>query len=589
MEPLLEVSDLVVKYRTERGETSAVDGVDLTINRGEIVGIAGESGCGKTTMATSLLRLIRPPGYITGGKAMFSPTKGAPVDLLAADERTLRVLRWTNLAYLPQGSMNSLNPVMKVEDQFVDVMSLHLKEDHAALKARTADLLVQVGLDANVAAMYAHELSGGMKQRVIMALSVALQPDLLVADEPTTALDVTIQRVVIQNLAELRDRFGLALMIITHDMGVHAQLVDRVCVMYRGKIVEDGNVRQVFKDPQNEYTARLIRSVPTLDVGQRVAPVKVARPSGGKVKEFGVEGVTQLFPGSAGTRLRAVNNVSFMLKSEPAEIISLVGASGSGKSTIARILLGLQKPTSGQATYQGKRINRLSRAEYNEFRKDVQPVFQDPYSIFNPFYRVDRVFWKAIKKFKLAKGRAEGLEKITASLVAVNLDPDAVLGRFPHHLSGGQRQRLMLARVHMLRPSFIVADEPVSMLDAQVRKNFLDLLAEFKERYGMTTLFITHDLSTVAYLGGRMMTMFHGRIVEEGPVSEVLTNPVHDYTRLLVASVPIPDPDKRWEDRIELVNGRPILVPGPTRAHAAAEPAPVELTPPLDTEQTIRS
>jgi peptide/nickel transport system ATP-binding protein len=568
MAPLLEVTDLVVKYRTDRGETAAVDGVDLTINRGEIVGIAGESGCGKTTMATSLLRLIRPPGYITGGKAIFRPANGEPVDLLAADERKLRVLRWTNLAYLPQGSMNSLNPVMKVEDQFIDVMSLHLKEDRAALKARTAELLVQVGLDADVAGMYAHELSGGMKQRVITALSVALAPDLLVADEPTTALDVTIQRVVIQNLAELRDRFGLALMIITHDMGVHAQLVDRVCVMYRGKIVEDGAVRQVFKDPENEYTARLIRSVPTLDVGQRVVKSAPTNLSDGKIREFGVVGVTQLFPGRAGTRLRAVNNVSFMLNSEPAEIISLVGASGSGKSTIARILLGLQKPTSGEATYQGKSINKLSRAEYNEFRKDVQPVFQDPYSIFNPFYRVDRVFWKAIKKFKLAKGRAAGLAKITASLEAVNLDPDAVLGRFPHHLSGGQRQRLMLARVHMLRPSFIVADEPVSMLDAQVRRNFLDVLAEFKERYGMTTLFITHDLSTVAYLGGRMMTMFHGRIVEEGPVSEVLTNPSHSYTRLLVASVPIPDPDKRWEDRIELVNGRPILVPGPAKAHA---------------------
>jgi ABC-type glutathione transport system ATPase component len=455
--------------------------------------------------------------------------------------------------------MNSLNPVMKVEEQFIDVMELHLKEDRKALKERTRELLVAVGLDPAVAGMYAHELSGGMKQRVITALSVALQPDLLVADEPTTALDVTIQRVVLQNLAELRDRFGLTVMIITHDMGVHAQLVDRVAVMYQGRIVEDGPVRQIFKNPQDEYTARLIRSIPTLAPGQRTTSHSPA--PAGDAKEFGINGVSQLFPGRAGTRLRAVNDVSFTLHSDPAEIVSLVGASGSGKSTVARIMLGLQKPTAGEVTYCGKRINKMSRRDFDEFRRDVQPVFQDPYSIFNPFYRVDRVFWKAIKKFKLARGREAGLKRIRESLEVVNLDPDRVLGRFPHQLSGGQRQRLMLARVHLLRPSFIIADEPVSMLDAQVRRNFLDVLASFKEEFGMTTLFITHDLSTVAYLGGRMLTMFQGRIIEDGPAAQVLAHPSQEYTKLLVASVPEPDPDKRWEDRVELVNGRPRLVP----------------------------
>jgi ABC-type oligopeptide transport system ATPase subunit len=281
------------------------------------------------------------------------------------------------------------------------------------------------------------------------------------------------------------------------------------------------------------------------------------------VKEIRLEHVTQVFPGRAGTKVLAVNDVSFVLRSEPARIVSLVGASGSGKSTIARIILALQRPTSGTVTYNGRDVFRLSRGEHGAFRSDVQPVFQDPYSIFNPFYRVDRVFWKAIKKFGLARGRSEGLGRIERSLEAVSLRPGDVLGRYPHQLSGGQRQRLMLARVHMLQPSFIIADEPVSMLDAQVRKNFLDVLLGFQERYAMTTLFITHDLSTVAYLGGEMMTMFQGRIVERGPVETVLTNPTHDYTKLLLASVPVPDPDRRWTDRIELVDGEPRVAASP--------------------------
>jgi peptide/nickel transport system ATP-binding protein len=569
--PILEVSDLTVRYKTVSGDSTAVDHIDLTVNRGEILGIAGESGCGKTTLASSVLRLLRPPGYIAGGAAKFYVGTGGPIDLVKADERQLRTVRWNHLAYLPQGSMNSLNPVMKVQDQFLDVMQLHLTNmDQKQLAAMVPELLTQVGLDPAVARMYAHELSGGMKQRVIMALAVALHPDLLIADEPTTALDVTIQRVVIQNLAELREKFGLTMVVITHDMGVHAQLVDRVAMMYQGKVVEVGDVRQMFKAPAHEYTTQLISSIPTLEVGQgrKVSAAASMSPSG-EPKLIGLENVTQIFPGRAGTKLRAVNNVSFELRSQPAEIISLVGASGSGKSTVARILLRLQKPTAGRATYGGKDISKLSRSEYRAFRADVQPVFQDPYSIFNPVYKVDRIFWKVIKKFKLARKKSDGLEIIRASLEAVKLDPNYVLGRYPHQLSGGQRQRLMLARVHMLRPSFIIADEPVSMLDAHVRQAFLEVLKDFREQYHMTTLFISHDLSTVAYLGGEMMTMYHGQIVERGPVEKLLSNPEHDYTKLLVASVPVADPDKRWQDRVELVNGRPRLVAAPSAGSAA--------------------
>ncbi|HEX4215241.1 MAG TPA: ATP-binding cassette domain-containing protein [Candidatus Dormibacteraeota bacterium] len=281
----------------------------------------------------------------------------------------------------------------------------------------------------------------------------------------------------------------------------------------------------------------------------------------GGVKELKLSHVTQIFPGRGGSRVIAVRDVSFDLSSHPPRIVCLVGASGSGKSTIARILLALQRPTAGSVTYQGKDIFHLSRREQDGFRRDVQPVFQDPYSIFNPVYLVDRVFWKAIHKFGLAKTREQGLELIERSLQAVRLNPGAVLGHYAHQLSGGQRQRVMLARVHMLRPSFIIADEPVSMLDAQVRRSFLDLLIEFQDLYGMTTLFITHDLSTVAYVGGEMKTIFHGSIVEEGTVEQVMTHPTHPYTKLLLASVPVPDPDQRWTDRVELVDGTPRIVP----------------------------
>ncbi|GAA0929605.1 ABC transporter ATP-binding protein [Kribbella koreensis] len=269
-------------------------------------------------------------------------------------------------------------------------------------------------------------------------------------------------------------------------------------------------------------------------------------------KVIELRGVQQRFHarGTPDGYLTAVADASFRLDAHPPQVVSLVGQSGSGKSTIARNILGLQKPTDGTITYGGKDIFKLSRSEYDDYRRNVQPVFQDPYSIFNPFYRVDRVLWKAVKKFSLATTREAGLALIEESLRAVSLDPDRVLGRYPHQLSGGQRQRIMLARIHMLRPAFVIADEPVSMLDAQIRKMFLDILLDFQRAHGMTTLFITHDLSTVYYLGGQVMVINKGEIVERGPVTEVMHTPTHPYTRLLLDSIPQPDPDARWTTRI---------------------------------------
>ncbi|WP_328325023.1 ABC transporter ATP-binding protein [Kribbella sp. NBC_00382] len=271
-------------------------------------------------------------------------------------------------------------------------------------------------------------------------------------------------------------------------------------------------------------------------------------------KVIELRGVQQRFHarGTPDGYLTAVEDASFRLDAHPPQVVSLVGQSGSGKSTIARNILGLQKPTAGTITYGGKDIFKLNRSEYDEYRRNVQPVFQDPYSIFNPFYRVDRVLWKAVKKFSLATTREAGLALIEESLRAVSLDPDRVLGRYPHQLSGGQRQRIMLARIHMLRPAFVIADEPVSMLDAQIRKMFLDILLDFQRAHGMTTLFITHDLSTVYYLGGQVMVINKGEIVERGPVTEVMHTPTHPYTRLLLDSIPQPDPDARWTTRINV-------------------------------------
>jgi peptide/nickel transport system ATP-binding protein len=273
-------------------------------------------------------------------------------------------------------------------------------------------------------------------------------------------------------------------------------------------------------------------------------------------KIIALNNVTQVFRGAAmrsmGGEFHAVDDVSFDLESEPPQIVSLVGQSGSGKSTIARIILGLQKPSSGSVTYNGKDIYKLSRQEYDVYRKDVQPVFQDPYSIFNPFYRVDRIFWTAMSKFKLASSKQEGLAKIEESLHAVDLRPEDVLNRYPHQLSGGQRQRVMLARVHLLRPKFIIADEPVSMLDAAVRVLFLNILTDFTEKYGMTTLFITHDLSTAYYVGGKIMVISRGKIVESGDAEQVLVHPSHPYTQMLLSSIPVPDPDARWTEKSTL-------------------------------------
>lgn len=266
--PVLDIRDLTVAYRTTRGDHTAVKGVNLTVNRGEILGIAGESGCGKSTLATSVLRLLRAPGYVVGGSAIFRARKGEPCDLLTVGQGRIRTIRWENISYLPQGSMNSLNPVIRVRDQFVDVIKAHSQLGRSEIQARIPSLLDAVGLDPSVARMYAHELSGGMKQRVLTAMAMALEPDLLIADEPTTALDVTVQRLVMQNLADLRD-LGVTVLLITHDMGVHAQLADRVAVMYRGEMVEVSEVRQVFKAPKHAYTQRLIASIPTLDVYQR--------------------------------------------------------------------------------------------------------------------------------------------------------------------------------------------------------------------------------------------------------------------------------------------------------------------------------
>jgi peptide/nickel transport system ATP-binding protein len=290
-------------------------------------------------------------------------------------------------------------------------------------------------------------------------------------------------------------------------------------------------------------------------------------------KVIELQGVQQRFHarGTPTGYLTAVADASFRLDSTPPQVVSLVGQSGSGKSTIARNVLGLQKPTAGTVTYGGKDIFKLSRAEYDEYRRNVQPVFQDPYSIFNPFYRVDRVMWKAVKKFNLATSREAGLALIEESLQAVSLDPGRVLGRYPHQLSGGQRQRIMLARIHMLRPAFVIADEPVSMLDAQIRKLFLDILLDFQRDHGMTTLFITHDLSTVYYLGGQVMVINKGVIVERGPVTSVMHTPSHPYTQLLLDSIPQPDPDNRWTDRIS-VDDEPET---DTSAAEALEPRPI--------------
>ena len=536
----LTIRNLSIDFPTTKGVVHAVTDLSLSVAKGRRVGFIGESGSGKTTTALAVMRMLAEPGKVVAGSITLGGT-----DVLALDDEAMRQARLSRVSYIPQGAMNSLNPIMRIENQLWDGITAHEgATDRDTLQRRSDAALESVGLPARVGRLYPHELSGGMKQRVCIALGVILTPDLIIADEPTSALDVVTQRHVMQTLKEVQDRIGAGLILIGHDMGLMAQSVDELAVLKNGELVEHGDVRQIIENPQHPYTKELISSVPLvggdsfLDDEVGAPPANRGKP-GVPLLEF--RGVSKSYG-----PITALQPMSFRLDGEVPKIISIVGQSGSGKSTMGSLMLGFNPPSTGQVLFEGQDIARMNAAEGLEFRKQVQAVFQDPYACFNPFYRVNHALKFPFKQFGYAKSDAHVQEKMEEACRAVGLDPALVLGRYPHQLSGGQRQRLIVARALMLSPKLLIADEPVSMVDASLRATILKNIYDLKDRYGISILYITHDLATAYHVSDYVIVLYQGHIAEAGPPAEVIGNPQHEYTRLLIDSIPWPDIDRPW-------------------------------------------
>jgi peptide/nickel transport system ATP-binding protein len=619
VKPLLDVRDLAIHYRTGAGPVQAVDGIDFTIAPGEALGLVGESGCGKTTAAKAMLKLLPPNGEIPRGAIDF-----AGRDLVPLQGEDMRRVRWKEIAWISQAAMNALDPVYRVGDQILEAMQAHIQIDKAEGWARAEDLFRAVGLDPSRLRAYPHEMSGGMKQRAVIAMAMALQPQLLIADEPTTALDVVTQAQILSRLARLRRERGMALMFITHDISVVVQTCDRVAVMYGGKIMETGPVRQVFGQPFHPYTMGLTNAFPTLEGAQRElisipgTPPNLLNPPQGcrfaercpfatdrcraedpaqhrvgegrfaachypdRVEEFRrvaatndawaevgrrlneevvttplrtrqdaeevlqVEGLVKHFPiaggffGGGDTKVHAVDGIDLDL--QEGEILGLAGESGSGKTTTGEMLVRLQEPTDGRILSEGADIAHLKKGDLKAFRRRAQMVFQDPYQTLNPRFTIQDIVGEPLTIHGLARG-ADRRAQVVQALERAGLKPaDTYMERFPHELSGGQRQRVAIARAIVLEPRFIVADEPVSMLDVSIRAGVLNLMRHFRDEMGISFVYVSHDLPTIRYVADRTAIMYLGEIVEVGPTEKVIAERRHPYTQLLLDASPEPDP-----------------------------------------------
>ncbi|GJD70312.1 ABC transporter ATP-binding protein [Methylobacterium gnaphalii] len=525
-EPLLSVDDLSVAFRSSEGETLAVDRVSFTIAAGETLALVGESGSGKSVTALSILRLLDGAAHHPGGRIVF---KGR--DLLQLPERELRKVRGADITMVFQEPMTSLNPLHTIQRQIGEVLQLHRGLTGRKARARILELLDLVGIrDAERRlGAYPHELSGGQRQRVMIAMALACEPDLLVADEPTTALDVTVQAQILTLLADLQKRLGMAMLFITHDLGIVRRIATSVCVMLRGRIVEAGPVAEVFDRPQHEYTQRLLASEPTgranpVDAGAewlvQAGPVKVWFP----IKQGLLRRTTDYVKAVDGVRLAVRRG----------ETIGVVGESGSGKTTLGLALLRLTA-SEGPIVFLGKAIENFSVSAMRPLRKDMQVVFQDPYGSLSPRMSVADIVAEGLVVQGQAKSRAERRTIVAKALADVGLDP-AAMDRYPHEFSGGQRQRIAIARAIVLNPRFVVLDEPTSALDRSVQAQIVTLLRDLQRERGLAYLFISHDLKVVRALANYVLVMQNGRVVEEGAASEIFARPQTEYTRTLFAA-----------------------------------------------------
>ncbi|MGU3452277.1 ABC transporter ATP-binding protein [Methylobacterium sp. 391_Methyba4] len=521
-QPLLAVEDLSVAFRAREGETVAVDGVSFAIRRGETLALVGESGSGKSVTALAILRLLDGSAR-QDGRILFKDR-----DLAQLPERAMRDVRGADITMVFQEPMTSLNPLHTIERQIGEVLGLHRGLSGKAARRRILELLDLVGLRDAERRMgaYPHELSGGQRQRVMIAMALACEPDLLVADEPTTALDVTVQAQILALLADLQKRLGMAMLFITHDLGIVERIADRVCVMLKGRIVEAGATKAVFADPQHEYTRRLIASEPkgrANPVPADAAPLLEAGPL--KVWFPLKSGLLRRVTG----HVRAVDGVSLRVRT--GETVGVVGESGSGKTTLGLALLRLTR-SEGPIVFLGRAIDGFGVAQMRPLRKDMQVVFQDPYGSLSPRMSVADIVAEGLVVQGAARSRAERRAVVAKALTDVGLDP-AAMDRYPHEFSGGQRQRIAIARAMVLNPRFVVLDEPTSALDRSVQAQIVTLLRDLQRERGLAYLFISHDLKVVRALANYVIVMQNGHVVEEGPAESIFANPQTPYTRAL--------------------------------------------------------
>ncbi|KAA9089009.1 ABC transporter ATP-binding protein [Microbacterium radiodurans] len=549
--PLLQVRDMAVDFRTIEGPVHAVEGVDLEIAAGETVAIVGESGSGKSTTAMAVIGLLPGNGRVVRGSIRLDGQ-----ELVGAPESTLRRIRGGAIGLVPQDPMSNLNPVSKIGTQVAETLLAHGHATAKDVDRKVIETLAAAGLpDAEARAkQYPHEFSGGMRQRALIAIGLACNPRLLIADEPTSALDVTVQKTILDQLGRMTGELGTSVLLITHDLGLAAERAARVVVMHRGRIVEQGPARQILEDPQQPYTQALVKAAPSVaavrlrpEAYRSVAPAAsgfearndsaAARGNSAAARDniVEIENLTKLYK-IRGRKddFAAVSDVSLAIPR--GETVAIVGESGSGKTTTARMLLKVVEPTSGTIRYEGQDVTGLKGAALREFRQKVQPIFQDPYSSLNPMFTIERIVTEPLDFYKRgsSKDRAARVRKLLDDVAL----PQTMLRRYPSELSGGQRQRVAIARALALNPELIVCDEPVSALDVLVQDQILTLLRDLQDEYGLSYLFISHDLAVVRLISDYVCVMKDGALVEAASSEEIFTNPRDPYTRNLLAAIP---------------------------------------------------
>ena len=578
-EKLLEVRNLITEFRTEEEIVKAVNDISFTLNRGETIGIVGESGSGKSVTALSAMRLIpNPPGRIAGGEIIFHSRTRGEVDLVKLSDSEMRSFRGNEIAMIFQEPMTSLNPVYTCGDQVMEAIMLHQKKTKREAKELTIDLFkkVQLPRPENIFETYPHQISGGQKQRVMIAMAMSCNPSILIADEPTTALDVTVQHTILELMQQLQEDYDMGIMFITHDLGVIAELADKVLVMYKGKIVEQGSVWDIFSNPQHPYTKGLLACRPPLNKRLHWLPTvadfmntdgegvmteshvsveeatnkfiytkeereKVHKELYTKPPILELKNIKTYFPikkglfGRQKDFVKAVDDVTIDVY--PGETLGLVGESGCGKTTLGRTILRLIEPTEGQIIFNGKNITDIPLTQMREMRKNLQIIFQDPYSSLNPRITIGEALMEPMRVHNIFSTDKQRKERVMELLNRVNMN-ESHFYRYPHEFSGGQRQRICIARALTLDPQFIICDESVSALDVSIQAQVLNLLNELKKEFQFTYIFISHDLSVVKFMSDRMVVMNKGKIEEMGDADSIYNNPQTEYTQKLIGAIP---------------------------------------------------